>query len=106
MDVMQPNGTMKNVEMQYNVVKSIERVVLANNPQQTTRLLGFIEALNYDKILDKIRQANNGFAHLDESEYQIINMRFNEFRGVGVDDVELWKRVKEAEIVEMQEKQK
>jgi len=100
------DGTIKNKTFTYNVIKSIENIVLANNPQQTTQLLSHQEALRIDKIMDKFRHADGCAVHLEEAEFQTIRQRFSEFRGFGVHDIELCRRIEDAEQVDMEEKPK
>jgi len=100
---MMVDGNITEVPKIYDVKNSIERVVLANDPRQTARLLAMNEAMKLDKIMDEIRAAD-GHAVISEPDYQLIKQRFDEFRGIGVYDVELCRRIAEAETVQVEEK--
>lgn len=85
----------------YDVRRSITNVVLS--PEQK---LGMAELLRYSRITDKIEATKEDFILLEEAEYQIIKQSFNKFKGFGINEVELCRRIEEAEEVKVKEVKK
>jgi len=80
----------------YGVVQSIENVVLASG-QMTSQQLSMAEVLRRDRIMVKIReQESKGFVLLEDADFNVIKQGFEAFKGFGVNEVELCKRIDEA----------
>ena len=93
-------------EVPYDVVKSIENVVLATGPM-TSQKLSMPQLLEASRVIEKIKlQKSKGFALLEESEFSVIKKGFDAFSGFGLNEVELCKRIAEVENVEVEEKGK
>lgn len=94
-------------EVPYDVVTSIRNVVLASG-QATNQQLSMVDLLRNSKVLDKL-EANidkKGFVLLEDSDYNIIKKSFNLFKLFGINEVELCKRIEEAETVDVKEVKK
>lgn len=102
-DTMTPEG--KKEPFRYELKMSIEAILLATGPA-TTQRLSMPELLRNARIAQKITGCNDGFVLLEENEFQIVKKSFEDFRGFGINDVELCKRIDNAETVEVQEKEK
>lgn len=89
----------------YDVKKSIEGVMLASGPM-TEQRLSMPDLLRNARIAQKVTMSKDGFALLEESEFQHVKQSFDAFRGFGINDVELCKRIENVETVEVQEKKK
>lgn len=85
----------------YNIRKSISNVVLS--PEQK---LGMADLLKFSKITDKIESCKEDTILLEETEYQVIKEAFGKFKGFGINEVELCRRIEEAEKVEVEEVKK
>lgn len=83
----------------YDVKKSIETVML--NQEGLTN----VELLQRAKVADKILQCD-GFVLLEESEFALVKKSFDSFRGFKQSEVELCKRIAEAEDVKVKEEKK
>jgi len=102
-DGMDEQGTI--ITIPYNVRRSIDNVMLASGPMTSQQLSGS-DLLRNARISQKITMCKEGFILLEESEYQIMRQSFESFKGYGRNEVELVRRVYEAEKVEVQEKKK
>lgn len=96
--ITKPNGTTEIVP--YDIIKSIEAVTLA-----PTQELNSIQLLERARILQKFKKAKNTIL-IEEQEYNLIAQAFNKFKGFGLNEVELCKRILEAKTVNVEEKQK
>lgn len=97
-----------NIELPYSVVNSIENVVLASGPA-TKQKLNMYDVLKNAQIIDKIKEAalkGENFVLLEEIEYSRIKVSFEQFQMFGVNEVELCKRINEAELVDVKEVKK
>lgn len=101
--ILTPEGEEKVIP--YDVKKSIEGVVLATGPS-TEQRLSMADLLRNARVAQKVTMSKDGYALLEEREFQIVKKSFDAFRGFGINDVELCKRIKGAETVEVQEKKK
>lgn len=103
--VTTPNG---EKELPYNVVNSFENVLLASGPA-TKQKLNMSQVLKNAKIADKMKQTvknKEKYVLLEESEYSLLKASFEQFQMFGVNEVELCKRVNNAEIVDVKEVKK
>lgn len=90
----------------YDVVTSIENVVLASG-QMTSQQLSMAEVLRRDRIMSKIRgQEKKGFALLEDADFSVIQEGFKAFKGFGLNEVELCKRIDQAEDITVKEVKK
>ena len=93
-------------EVPYSVVKSIENIMLSAG-QGTSQRLSMTETLRNARIAEKIKAAESkGYILLEEAEFSIVKSSFDAFRGFSKNEVELCKRITEAEEVEVEEKGK
>lgn len=103
--IQMPNadGTKRGVP--YDVVSSIENVVLATG-QMTTQRLTMPQLLEASRVCEKIKAAQKeGFVLLENAEFNIVKKGFDAFSGFGLNEVELCKRIAEAEDVEVEVKE-
>ena len=91
-------------EIPYVVRKSIEGVLLATG-EPTQQRLSMADLLRNARIAQKITSSKDGSVLLEENEFQIVKASFDNFRGFGINDVELCNRIENAEVVEVQEKE-
>lgn len=99
-----PEG--KKVSIPYDVVQSIENVVLATG-NMTSQRLTMPQLLAASRVCEKIKAAEKeGFVLLEEAEFEIVKQGFDAFSGFGINEVELCKRIVQAETVEIKEKSK
>lgn len=96
-DVVQPSG--EAVENPYDFRYSIGEVLLAREQGMTARQL-----LAADDLFRKIRDWPDDTLLLEEAEYQVLHQAFERMTGYGKYDVELVRRVLEAQEVQVQEK--
>lgn len=96
-DVVQPSG--EEVANPYDVRYSIREVLLARDQGMTARQL-----LSADDLSRKIKDWPDDTLLLEESEYQVLQQAFERMTGYGKYDVELVRRVLNAEEVQVQEK--
>ena len=102
-EVNTPEGKRK---VPYDVVTSIENVVLATGPM-TSQKLSMPQLLEASRVCEKIKdQKNKGFALLEDSEFKVVKQGFDAFSGFGLNEVELCKRIAEVETIEVEEKEK
>jgi len=87
----------------YNIREAIEAVLLASG-SMTTQRLSVSELLRNARIAEKIKNAEGNSVLLEESEYKVLRKSFEAFRGFGKNEVEMCKRIMEAETVKVQEK--
>lgn len=95
-------------EIPYGVVVSIENVVLATG-QMTSQRLSMVQTLAVARIIEKIKaQEKKGkkFALLEDADFNKIKASFEAFSGFGKNEVELCKRIANAETVEVKESKK
>jgi hypothetical protein len=99
-----PNGEQK---MPYDVMSSIENIVCASG-SSTLQRLSPSELLSRYRFLTKMRESadKEGNVLLEDSDYAIVKKAFDDFKGVGLYEVELCKRIYEAEDVKVEEKGK
>lgn len=94
----------KQTTLEYDVLMSIENVVLATGPM-TKQRLSMVELLTSAKVMEKIRsQAKEDFALIEDYEYGLVRKAFDSFTGFGVNEVELCRRIMDAETVQVKEK--
>lgn len=101
--VLTPEGEEK--EIPYDVKKSIEGVVLATGPS-TEQRLSMADLLRNARVVQKVTMSNDGTVLLEDHEFRIVKRSFDAFRGFGINDVELCKRIESVETIEVQEKKK
>jgi len=101
LEVSTNEGTKK---FPYNVMTSIENIVCASG-QATSQRLTPSELLERYRILTKMRNNidKDGNVILEDSEYNIIKKGFDAFSGVGINEVELCKRVYEVEDIKSED---
>jgi len=87
----------------YALRDSIEAILLATG-EATTQRLSMRELLENAGIAQKIKGAEEDFVLLEEDEFQKVKRAFDAFRGFSRADVEMCKRIEEAEVVEVSEK--
>lgn len=93
-------------DLPYDVAKSIENVLLATG-DMTGQRLSMSELLRNARIGQKISGGvEKGFALLEEAEFNEIKKAFEAFRGFGINEVELCRRITEAEDVQVEVKEK
>jgi len=93
------------VAIPYNIRESIESVMTATG-NITTQRLSMNELLRNYEIAQKIRNAKENYVLLEENEYQRVLKSFQAFRGFSRNEVEMCKRIKNAETVEVTEKKR
>lgn len=91
----------KTILKPYDVAGSIKNVLLANGPI-TKQKLGMADLLRNSKVAEKIIEQfdvknKQSLAIIEDSDYAIIKDAFNNFMGFGFNEVELCKRIEEAE---------
>ena len=89
----------------YDVVTSIENVVLASGPM-TSQKLSMAQTLEMARIVEKIKtQEKEGkeFALLEDADFNKIKAGFDAFSGYGKNEVELCKRIANAETISVKE---
>lgn len=94
--------TGKVIKVPYDVKRSIENILLATGPY-TKQTLSMVDLLRNARIAEKVLAAKD-FILIEEHEFQIIKESFEAFRKFGINEVELCKRIDEAETVEVKEK--
>lgn len=94
--------TEKMVPNPYDVARSIENILCANG-QLTKQRLSMPDLLRNARLGVKIKNAGKEVL-IDEAEYQLVKNSFEAFQNFGINEVELCKRIDEAEIVEVKEK--
>ena len=82
----------------YDVRKSITNVVLS--PDQK---LNMADLLRYSKITDRVEACEKDFILLEDADFQVIKQAFNKFMGFGQNEVELCRRIEEAQEIEVKE---
>jgi len=103
-EVPTPEGNKRSIP--YDVVTSIENVVLATG-QMTSQKLSMPQLLKAATIIEKIRaQEKKGFALLEDADFTIIKQGFDAFSGFGLNEVELCKRIDQVEDVKVKEVKK
>lgn len=102
-EVPSPKGMIKQ---SYGVMQSIENIVCASG-QMTSQRLSPSELLARNRLMIKMRvETKKGIVLVSQEDYKIIKAAFDAFSGVGLHEVELCKRVLEAEDVEVKEEKK
>jgi len=94
----------KLIQVPYDVKKSIVNILLVTG-EITKQRLDKASLLRNNLIAQKILSAKD-FVLIEESEFRIIDQAFNSFQGFGKNEVELCKRIDEAETVEVKESKK
>jgi len=92
------------IKVPYDVKKSLDNILLATG-EATSQRLGYREALRNATIGQKILSAEDSVL-LPESEFQIILRSVESYKGYGKNEVELLKRIDEAETVDVKEEKK
>ena len=65
------------------------------------------QLLKAAQVIEKIRaQEKKGFALLEDADFSIIKQGFDAFSGFGLNEVELCKRIANAEDIKVEEKKK
>lgn len=90
----------KGGEADYDVKQSITTILFAPAQQLDGKSL-----IDTSKVSDKIENAKDEVL-LEDSEYNIVKEAFRKFKGLGKTEIELAKRVEEAEQVEVEAKNK
>ena len=93
-------------DLPYDVARSIDNVMLATG-DMTSQRLSMSELLRNARIGQKITAGvEKGFVLLEEAEFTEVKKSFEAFRGFGVNEVELCRRITEAEDVQVEVKKK
>ena len=87
----------------YDVKRSIENVMMATG-EVTTQKLGMAELLRRADVARKIADCEEDSILIEENEYQYVKKGFEAFQGFGINEVELCRRIENAETVEVTEK--
>ena len=101
-EVSTPEGVKK---IPYGVVTSIENVALATGPM-TSQKLTMAQTLEIARIVEKIKaQEKEGKKEvlLEDADFNKIKAAFEAFSGFGKNEVELCKRIANAENVKVKE---
>ena len=91
---------LKGIQGEYNVKDNVVAVIFNRQLQLNAK-----EAYERGKLADKIEEAKNEIL-LEEGDFEIIKQAFNKFRGFGLADRELCRRVIECKKIEVEEKKK
>ena len=102
-DLIGRNEAGEEVSLPYNVKKSIEQIMLATG-ELTNQRLTMAELLRRADIARKIADCKKDHILIEENEYQYVKAGFDAFKGFGVNEVELCRRIEGAETVEVTEK--
>jgi len=88
----------------YDVVISIENVVLATGPM-TSQKLSMAQTLEIARIIEKIKaqKKEGNEALLEDADFNKIKAGFDAFSGYGKNEVELCKRIANAEDIKVEE---
>ena len=70
----------------------------------TSQKLGMADILRISEVARKIADCSEDTILIEEHEYQMVKKGFDAFKGFGINEVELCKRIENAETVEVQEK--
>lgn len=99
-----PKGISK---VPYSVVQSIENVMMAKG-DITIQRLTMSELLRNARIMEKIKAntEKDQTVLVEDADYRIIRKAFDSFRGFGLNEVELCKRVDGAKTVKVKEANK
>lgn len=92
----------------YDVVQSIENVLMAKG-NMTAQQLTMSELLKNARIMEKLKaniEEEDKTVLVEDADYNAIKKSFNAFRGFGVNEVELCKRIEEAKAVKVKENKK
>lgn len=93
------NETGAVVEAPYNVKESVISILFIPELH-----LSAVDLLEQNKLANKINDAKDGFVLLEESEYESVAKATKTFKGFSRNDVELVRRILEAEQVNVKEK--
>ena len=88
------------ISIPYHVKDSLVELLMARDNQLTGR-----EILERDVTARKILACTDGYVLLEDDEWNKLNMATNTVRGLGRSDVELIRRIVDAEKVEVEVKQ-
>jgi hypothetical protein len=91
-------------EFDYDIKTSIESILLSSGPM-TEQKLSMVEVLRNARLAEKIKSAQDDIL-LEESEYSTLKQSFDAFKGYSGNEVEMCRRVQEADHVDVQEKRK
>jgi hypothetical protein len=95
--------TGEDVMVPYDVKRSIENVMLASG-EMTSQKLNMSELLRRADVARKIADCSEDEILLEEDEFQYVKKGFDAFQGFSINEVELCRRIENAETVEVQEK--
>lgn len=95
--------TGEDVVISYNLRPSIEMIMLASG-EMTSQRLNMSELLRRADVARRIADCPDDFILLEEHEYQMVKAGFDAFRGFSLSEVEMCRRVENAETVEVTEK--
>jgi len=98
-EVVGPQGKKAS---EYDVKSSIESVLLATGPN-TEQKLSMVDLLRNARIAEKIKNSKD-FILLEEAEFNVVKASFDAYKGFGQFEVELCRRIAQAEQVEVSEK--
>ena len=87
------------VDVPYNVKESVVSILFHPSLQ-----LEAMDLLEQNKLANKINDAKDGFVLLEDAEYEKVLKAANTFKGFSKNDVELVRRILEAEQVNVKEK--
>ena len=87
----------------YDVKRSIENVMLATG-EMTTQKLNMSELLRRADTARKIADCPDDEILIEEHEYNFVKKGFDAFTGFGLNEVELCRRIENAETVQVEEK--
>jgi len=92
-------GKELDIELPYHVKDSILNLMFIPQLQ-----LSGAELVKQNVLAIKLETCKDGEILLEDEEYDRIKKAFNTFRGFGRPDVELVRRINEAEVVEVEQK--
>ena len=97
-------ATGEDVFQQYNVKRTIGTIMMASG-EATTQRLSMGELLKRYDVARKIADCENDSIIIEEAEYALVRAGFEAFRGYSQNEVELCRRINEADEVEVTEKE-
>ena len=95
--------TGEDVWAPYDVKRSIENVMMASG-EMTSQKLSMAELLRRADVARKIADCPEDFILIEENEFQYVKKGFDAFQGFSINEVELCRRIEDAETVEVTEK--
>ena len=94
----------QEVLLPYDVKRSIEAIMMASGAA-TTQQLTMSELLRRADTARKIADCPDDTILIEENEYQYVKAGFDAFKGFSANEVELCRRIEDAETVEVTEKE-